>query len=188
MARSSRRFLVLICGLLAVAALNGTLLAQAEYRGRMFIGGGPNRASVANVKIVVDALTTAEEVGRYQQLLAAGDIEGFYETFHTLKKGSLQFTGGMGLKIDFYAASEVATEKGAKLMMAADSRSLETGVSKRTHGSYLFLVIMLDIDAKGNGDGQLYEDGKLAFAPTGELILQSYVTTPKEIVNVKKTK
>ncbi len=183
-----RRFVSVLGGLLAIAFLSGTLSAQAEYRGRMFMGGGPNRAAVANVKIVVDGLTTAEEVARYQQLLAAGDIEGFYQTFHTLKKGSLQFTGGLGLKIDFYAASEIQTEKGARLFMAADSRSLETGVSKRTQGSYLFLVIMLDIDAKGNGDGQLYEDGKLAFASNGELILQSYITTPKEIVNVKKTK
>lgn len=188
MTRSRRRIIVVLCGPLAVAALSGSLLAQAEYRGRMFAGGGPNRPAVVNVKIVVDALTTAEEVGRYQQLLAGGDIEGFYETFHTLKKGSLQFTGGLGLKIDFYAASEVQTEKGARLIMAADSRNIETGVSKRTHGSYLFLVIALDIDAKGNGDGQLYEDAKIAFSPNGELILQSYVTTPKEIVNVKKTK
>lgn len=183
-----RRAFFIIGGLLAIAALGGSLFAQTEYRGRMFVGGGPNRAAVANVKIVVDGLTTAEEVGRYQQLLAAGDIEGFYETFHALKKGSLQFTGGLGLKIDFFAASEVATEKGAKLLMAADSRNLDTGVSKRTHGSYLFLVIMLDIDGKGNGDGRLYEDGKLAFSSSGELILQSYITTPKEIVNVKKTK
>jgi hypothetical protein len=154
----------------------------------MFSGGGPNRPAVVNVKIVADALTAAEEVGRFQQLLGAGDIEGFYETFHTLKKGSLQFTGGLGLKIDFFAASEVQTEKGARLIMAADSRSLDSGVSKRTHGSYLFLVVVLDIDAKGNGDGQLYEDGKIAFTSTGELILQSYITTPKEIMNVKKTK
>lgn len=188
MTPSIRRSFIVICGLLAIAALSGSLLAQAEYRGRMFMGGGPNRAAVANVKIVVDGLTTAEEVGRYQQLLTAGDIEGFYETFHALKKGSLQFTGGLGLKIDLYAASEIQTEKGARLLMAADSRSLETGTSKRTQGSYLFLVIMLDIDAKGNGDGQLYEDGKIAFSPSGELILQSYITTPKEIVNVKKSK
>ncbi len=183
-----RRFFIVICGLLAIAFLSGTLAAQAEYRGRMFMGGGPNRAAVANVKIVVDGLTTAEEVARFQQFLAAGDIEGFYGAFHTVKKGSLQFTGGLGLKVDFYAASEIQTEKGARLFMAADSRNLETGVSKRTQGTYLFLVIMLDIDAKGNGDGQLYEDGKLAFSSNGELVLQSYITTPKEIVNVKKTK
>lgn len=188
MTRSTRLIFIVIGGLLAIAALSGPLAAQAEYRGRMFVGGGPNRPAVVNVKIVVDALTTAEEVGRFQQLLAAGDIEGFYDIFHTLKKGSLQFIGGPGLKIDFFAASEVQTEKGARLLMAADSRSLETGVSKRTHGSYLFLVIQLDIDAKSNGDGQLYEDGKLAFSSDGELVLQSYVTTPKEIVNVKKTK
>jgi hypothetical protein len=188
MTPSTRRIAIILCGLLAIAALGGPLSAQTEYRGRMFAGGGPNRSAVVNVKIVVDGLTTAEEVGRFQQLLAGGDIEGFYETFHTLKKGSLQFTGGLGLKVDFYAASEVQTEKGARLLMAADSRSLDTGVSKRTHGSYLFLVLLLDIDAKGNGDGQLYEDGKLAFSPSGELILQSYITTPKEIVNVKKTK
>ena len=188
MTPSTRRTFVIFCALLAVAAFSGSLQAQTEYRGRMFVGGGPNRPSVVNVKIVVDALTSAEEVGRFQQLLAGGDIEGFYDTFHSLKKGSLQFTGGLGLKVDFYAASEIQTENGARLVMAADSRSLETGVSKRTHGSYLFLVIVLDIDAKGNGDGQLYEDGKIAFSSTGELILQSYVTTPKEIVSVKKTK
>jgi hypothetical protein len=188
MNHSTRRALVAVCGILAIAGLAGSLLAQAEYRGRMFMGGGPNRPAVVNVKIVLDALTTAEEVNRYQQLLTAGDIEGFYETFHVAKKGSLQFTGGLGLKIDFYAASEAQTEKGTRLIMAADSRNLETGVSKRTHGSYLFLVIQLDLDAKGNGDGQLYEDGKIAFSPEGELILQSYVTTPKEIVSVKKTK
>ena len=188
MTQPTRGAIIAVCGLLAVAAFAGPLTAQTEYRGRMFVGGGPNRPAVVNVKIVLDGLTTAEEVGRYQQLLGAGDIEGFYETFRVARKGSLQFTGGLGLKIDFFAASEVQTEKGARLIMATDSRNIETGLSKRTHGGYLFLVIVLDIGPKGTGDGQLYEDGKIAFSPDGELILQSYVTTPKEIVSVKKTK
>jgi hypothetical protein len=188
MRASTRRFFVAVCGLLAIAALGGSLSAQSEYRGRMFVVGGPNRPSAVNVKVVLDAVTTLEEVTRYQTLLGAGDIEGFYAAFREHKKGSLQFTGGLGLRIDFYAASELKTETGTKLVLAGESRNLDSGVGKRMHGAYLFLVVELNLDKNGSGDGRLYEDGRISFTATATLALDSYVTTPKEIVSVRKTK
>jgi len=175
-------------GLLAIVLLAGPLSAQSEFRGRMFVVGGPNRPAAVNVKVVLDATTTVEEVARFQTLLNAGDIEGFYASWRQTKKGSLQFTGGLGLKVDFYAAGEEKTEKGTKLLLAGESRNLETGVGKRAHGSFLFLVVELNIGPDGSGSGRLYEDARIAFTADGRLALDSYLTTPKEIVNLKKTK
>jgi hypothetical protein len=188
MTQPIRRSLVAIFGLLAIAALGGSLMAQSEFRGRMFAVGGPNRPAAVNVKVVLDATTTLEEVTRYQTLLGAGDVEGFYTQFRLTKKGSLQFTGGLGLRIDFYAASMQQTEKGTKIILAGESRNLDSGVGKRTHGAYLFLVVELNLDKDGSGDGRLYEDGRISFTPTATLALESYVTTPKEIVNIHKVK
>jgi hypothetical protein len=188
MRSSSRRIAVAVCGLLAIAALGGSLLAQSEYRGRMFVVGGPNKPSAVNVKVVLDATTTLEEVTRYQTLLGTGDIEGFYAAFRERKKGSLQFTGGLGLRVDFYAASKTETETGTKVVLAGESRNLDSGVGKRMHGTYLFLVVELNLDKKGEGEGRLYEDGRISFTSTAALVLESYITTPKEIVSLRTVK
>jgi hypothetical protein len=192
LSRPSAKILRLCLGLglaaAGVAALASAQESLAEFRGRIFMGAGPNRASALTTRIIINGYTGLDEVRKLQDRLAAGDRDGFYDVFRSMKKGEMRFIGGQGLKVNFNVAYEEQTEKGIKILLASESRSIETGVSKRVAGSDLFFIVELDLDAKHEGEGKIYEDGRIAFTPEGGIKRDTYLTPPKMIVNVRKSK
>ncbi|MBM3295874.1 MAG: hypothetical protein FJY82_15370 [Candidatus Aminicenantes bacterium] len=176
---------------LAAAAWGGFCLGQeatAEFRGRIFMGGGPNRPGALTTRIIVSGYTDLNDIQKLAVPLNAGDVEGFFSVFRQMKKGEMRFVGGAGLQINFNAAQERQTDKGIKIFLVGDSRSIESGVAKRVAGSALFLVVELDLNAKYEGEGKIYEDARISFTADGMIKLDSYLTTPKLIVNVRKSK
>jgi len=172
----------------AYVVLSPGLWAKTEFKGRLFMGGGPNRANVVSVRILLNEYTSEDEVRRLSQFLNAGDIEGFYGAFREMKKGELRFIGGLGLKVVFNAATEQKTENGYKILFATEGRSLEMGTSKRISGGYLFLVVELNLNNKYEGEGKVYENAKIQFTPAGSFVIESYVTPPKMLVAVQPVK
>jgi len=183
---------VFIIGLAVAAALSAVAATQetvsTEFRGRIFMGGGPNRPGALTTRIIITGYTNMDEVRKFQERLNAGDVDGFYNEFRAVKKGEMRFVGGAGLQINFNAAQEQQTEKGVKIFLMSESRSIETGTSKRVGGSALFFVVELDLDKKFEGEGKVYEDARISFTPEGGIKMDSYLTTPKMIVNVRKSK
>jgi hypothetical protein len=176
---------------LAAAALAAQAVGQdiaAEFRGRIFMGGGPNQPGALTTRLIVNGYTNLDEVRKLQDRLVAGDVDGFYNEFRAMKKGEMRFVGGAGLQIIFNCAQEQQTEKGIKIFLISDSRSIESGVSKRVSGTALFLVVLLDLDKEYKGEGKVYEDARISFSSDGAIRLDSYLTTPKVIVNVRKSK
>jgi hypothetical protein len=159
----------------------------AEFRGRIFMGGGPNRPGALTTRIIVNGYTNLDEIRALQDRLQSGDVDGFYDAFRKMKKGEMRFVGGAGLQINFNAAQEQQTEDGVKVFLIGESRSIESGVSKRVGGTALFLVVELTLDKKYEGEGKIYEDGRISFTPEGGIKLDSYLTTPKVIVNIRKS-
>ncbi len=172
----------------AYVVLSPGLWAKTEFKGRLFMGGGPNRESVVSVRILINEYTTEDEVLRLQQFLNTGNIEGFYGAFREMKKGELRFIGGKGMKVVFNAITEQKTENGFKILLATEGRSLEMGTAKRVTGGYLFLVVELDLNNKYEGDGKVYEDAVIQFTPTGSFVVESYVTPPKMLAAVQPMK
>jgi len=184
--------IILIVALATAAAVFVLVAAQetvsTEFRGRIFMGGGPNRPGALTTRIIITGYTNMDEVRKFQERLNAGDVDGFYNEFRAVKKGEMRFVGGAGLQINFNAAQEQQTEKGVKIFLMSESRSIETGTSKRVGGSALFFVVELDLDKKFEGEGKVYEDARISFTPEGGIKMDSYLTTPKMIVNVRKSK
>lgn len=181
-------------------AFSNILAVPSEFRGRMLTGVGTGLPAVMNVKIVVDSYTTQDEVALLQDFKNKNDSKGFFSAFNQIKKGSLQFPGETGLNIGFHAAFETPTDKGMKIILAGESQALPAGFSpsadawkvlapgKNRPGLFLFLVAELDLDKNFKGEGKVYEEAKIAFTPEGGIKLDSYVKTPKMIVNIEKTK
>jgi len=181
---------IVLVGLTA-AALSGFCLGQetaAEFRGRIFMGGGPNRPGALTTRIIVHGYTDLNDIQKLSVPLNAGDVDGFFSLFRQMKKGEMRFVGGAGLQINFYAAQEQQTDKGIKIILVSDSRSIESGVSKRVAGSAMFLVVELNLDKKYEGEGKIYEDARISFTDEGRIKMDSYLTTPKVIVNIRKSK
>jgi len=175
-------------GLVAFFLAASPLLAQKEFRGRLLTGGGPNMPSAINIRVIINGFTSSEEVNKFQEMLARNDVEGFYSDLRHQFKGELRFIGGQGMQIKFNAAVEEQTEKGTKIFLFTESRGLFTGGSRRVSGTALFLVLELDLDKNNEGEGRVYEDGRILFTPQGGIKMDSYLTTPKEIINVKPAK
>jgi hypothetical protein len=199
---TNKVFFIVAAGLIAVAnpAFSNILAVPSEFRGRMLTGAGTGLPAVMNVRIVVDSFTTQNEVDRLRDFMNKNESKGFFSAFNQIKKGFLQFPGDMGLNISFHSAFETPTDKGMKIILAGESQALPAGFSpsadawkvlapgKNRSGLFLFLVAELDLDKNFKGEGKVYEEARITFTPEGGIKLDSYVKTPKMIVNIEKAK
>ncbi len=161
----------------------------AVYRARMFTGGGAGSAAAVNARIVVDATTTVEEAARLNESIGRGDWDAFLAVFRSTPKGSIQFTGSAGLKIPCYIVSEEATpEGGTRLIMVAQGQPIDPFATRRFFGSFVFLIVRLDVDAAGKGEGKAYDEASFRFTPDGKVVPEGSMSTPKVFTNVRRDK
>jgi hypothetical protein len=160
--------------------------AVVSFRARLYssIAGAPPY----NVKIDLTEFTPAEESLKLVQYMAKGDEDGFYKMLRGLKKGSLQFIGGLGLNIGFNVAQEYETEKGIRIVLMTEGRAVEPGMSKFLNVPWRFLLVFLDLDKNYNGSGKVYEDAAIGATPAGNITLASSYTISKDLVNVRLVK
>jgi hypothetical protein len=185
-----KRFAVRIVavGLLAAVLLSThpAYGAVVSFRARLYssIAGAPPY----NVKIDITEFSPAEESLKLVEYMAKGDDTGFYAMLRGLNKGSLQFIGSLGLNIKFNVAQEYETEKGIRIVLMTEGRSVEPGMSKFLNVPWRFLLVFLDLDKNYNGTGRIYEDAAIGATPAGSITLASSYTISKELVNVRLVK
>jgi hypothetical protein len=175
-------------GLLAVILVSAhpAYGAVVSFRARLYssVAG----ATPFNVKIDLTEFTAAEESLKLVGYMAKGDEPGFYTMLRGLNKGSLQFIGGLGLNIKFNVAQEYETEKGIRIVLMTEGRSVEPGTTKLLNVPWRFLLIFLDLDKNYNGSGRIYEDAAIGATPNGNITLASSYSISKELVNVRLVK
>jgi hypothetical protein len=175
-------------GLLAVilTSAHPAFGAVVSFRARLYssVAGAPPY----NVKIDLLEFSSAEESLKLAEYMAKGDQPGFYAMLRGLNKGNMQFIGGLGLNIKFNIAQEYETEKGIRIVLVTEGRSVEPGTYKYTNVPWRFLMIFLDLDKNYNGSGKVYEDAAIGVTPSGNITLASSYTISKELVNVRLVK
>ena len=175
---------------LAAAALVLTAPAQTDkvekqqFKARVLKTGFANNVTV---KIEVSAFSSPEEIAALNAALKEGGERAFRKAFVKTVKGRLMFYGIEQPSIKFHAAFETATEKGRTLTFFAENRAVLSGPGETVLG-LLFLVVALDIDAAGNGEGRLTENAYIKFTPDGRLELDSYRTSPAQLIQVRAAK
>lgn len=163
--------------------------AATVYKGRMFTGGGAASPAAVNVRIVVDSTTTLEEAARLNEAIGQGDWDAFLKVFGSMPKGSLQFTGAAGLKIPCHIITEeVKPDGGSRVVLIARGQPVDPYASRRFFGPFIFLVVALDLDASGKGEGKAYDEASFKFSPDGKAIPVGSVSTPKVFANVRREK
>jgi len=179
------RKIIVIAFVAGCLVFGSSLWAKVEFRARLLTGsGGVNTPQAVNVRIIIESYSTEEEVRQLQQLLVDGNQSGFISAFRAMKKGEIRFFGGMGLNIPLHGAKEIPTEKGLKIQLLAESQTVEPGANQRRFGPDRFLVVELFLDKEFNGNGKIYQDGVIQFTPRNEILLDSYIITPKELIGV----
>ncbi len=122
---------------LAAGILTGlSLWGKVSFRARMYsslAGEAPY-----NVKIEIGEYSPSDDIRKLSESLSQGDDSGFYRALRGMNKGSLQFIGGstqnvkgLGLNIAFNVAQEQSTDKGIKIMLLTESRSVEPGSTQK---------------------------------------------------------
>jgi hypothetical protein len=175
-------FLILVC-----LSWTVSLWAQYEFRGRL-MPSGAGYGSAVNIRVKIDSLSTPDEVRQLAQAYNSGGEAAFFAAFRKINKGSLRFTGALGLNIAINAAFENATETEHKFVLFGKSQSVEPGGSRQTFGGFLFLAIELNLDKDFKGEGKIHEAAKIQFTPQGGIVIDSYTSPPKEIVDVRPIK
>jgi hypothetical protein len=179
-------FVCILC--IVLLGWTSSLWAQAEFKGRLMTGGGPNVQSAINVRIKIDGYTTVDEVIALSKAYSSGGEDGFFSAFNKINKASLRFLGALGLNISLHAAYEKPTDKGYQILLYGRSQSVEPGSSRLIYGGFLFLVVVLDLDKNYKGEGRIYEDARIQFTQQGTIEMDSYTRVPKVLVGVSIVK
>jgi len=177
----------------AAALLAAMLLSTPQAYGAVLTFRGRLFSNVAgelpyNIRIEIKDFSPAEEAQALIQFMVKGDGDGFYKLLRSLDKGSLQFIGSLGLNIKFNIVQEYETEKGYRIIMVTEGRSVEPGTTKLLNVPWRFLVIILELDKNYNGAGRLYEDAEIGATGAGVFTMASSFSLSKELVNLRLAK
>jgi hypothetical protein len=157
---------------------------KLSFRARLIDAGGESFA----VRIDLEGPSPEEEILRLYRHWSLGDLKGFLGTFRSLRRGSLRFVGGSGLTVPFHVAKETSIKAGIRILLVGEGRrSFIPGTRKRVIRTDRFLAVALDVDAEGRGEGLIYEDAEIDFE-RADIVLRSFVMTPKRLINVAPVK
>lgn len=186
LSRRSRLMLPLIA--FVVIALTLPSMGQIRYRGRYLTGGGGSIEPILTVNIDIASYSTPEEIKALVQAYNDGGESGFHKTFRTMKKGMLRVMSGRGMYIEFHSAREIPSDKGTRIELIAENNRFELGATQRPFSGMMFMVAILEVDAKGRGEAKIYEDATCRILASGELVLDEFMRSPKLITGLTQVK
>lgn len=190
---SHRRIFIISIGVIVLAV--GAAFGQnpepqkpTEFRARFFTGGGGTMDRVLTTKIEIYGYSTKDEIFKLAEDFNTRGEDGFRQTFRSFKKGKIQVIGASGLNIEFHAAMEIAKPDGYQIQLIAENAQFQPGGGQKSYIGLMFMVVILDLDLKGNGEGRVYEDTGVEFTPNGELKMAEFKRAPKLLTGVNKRK
>jgi len=139
------------------------------------------------LQIRVGYYAPQEELQHYEEVLSHKKV-GQEELVDLLHKhqtmGVLLVGSGLGTALSLITWEP--TRKGFRLFMAGNRYTLRRdAVGGQNPRDFHFAAIILDIDAKGNGDGALYDGAKLRFNKKHMLEVDDYLGQPARILKVQ---
>jgi len=173
--------------------LSLTLTAEEKYQALLLTRGGPNTDPTIKIRITIDSYTTNEEAWQLLQTLGQAGYDQFISLFRQAKKGSLFFMNARGLKVEFHVAHVIPKEKGKKIMLFTEKQAWEVGLVQRMDGRFPFMVIELNLDEKGKGEGRIYENAQVKISGdkaigSAMMEMDSFNSAPKSLFRVQPIK
>ncbi|MFZ2052926.1 MAG: hypothetical protein WAU81_01900 [Candidatus Aminicenantales bacterium] len=186
-----KRILIVFIALIVTVAIPSSGAAASEteeFQARLLTGGMQYTESVKKIKISIDSYTTPEEVFNLIKIQTEQGYEPFMSAFRALNKGIFFPIGGRGIKIIIHGAHSIATEKGRQILLFAQRGSWDVEMSQRIDHRFPFMVIELNVDAKGKGTGKIYEQASISLTPERTFVMDGYNSPPKQLWDVKLLK
>lgn len=164
------------------------LRAAEEFQGKLLTGSGIAAEKVIKLKITVERYTSADEVLKLMEVFSRQGYESFVSTFRSMIKGFFRPVGGRGVKVNIHAAQNIQKETGRQILLFTERQSWDLESSQRVDNRFPYMVIELNLDDKGKGEGKFYEQANIKLTPQGTMELESYNSPPKRIFAVSTVK
>ncbi|MDD8015954.1 MAG: hypothetical protein PHX45_09705 [Acidobacteriota bacterium] len=175
--------------LLAAAIALSPHAAQAaadEFQARLFQIGLEYKA--LKVRIMVDSYTADEEIAQIKNVLSQQGFDAFMNAFNSLMKGSLQIVGGPGVKINLHCAYSRPTDKGRQILLFTQAQDWDLSSMRRVEPEFQFMVIELNLNEKGRGNGKIYEQAKIRLPLENVMEMEGYDAPPRQLLDVREVK
>jgi hypothetical protein len=169
-------------------ALVPALSAKETFKARMLTGKtgfGPTQITVI---MEIEEWTSPAEILGLAEAMNTGGFNAFQDAFNVLKKGSVRFLSDRGHNLPVHAAHAVATEKGRKILLFLNHQVWDADSTFVEHNVNPFMVIELELDEKGKGEGRFYEFAQIRLKPElGTMEMESFGAAPKLFPIVQET-
>jgi hypothetical protein len=155
------------------------------YRARMLTNRGPIDTPVVNLKIEIEDYSDTEENWELQKVMNQSGFNAFLNAFQESNKGVIKVTGGRGWQIRINVAQIRYTENGSKISLFLERQNWDTTTTVRVSQNF-FMVMELNVDESGNGDGRLYEDVQIHLNERGWFEIVKSDAAPKMLMAVTR--
>lgn len=181
-----KKFTTLLLAASAALSLGAAQAAADEFQARLFQIGLEYKA--LKVRIMIDSYTADEEIARIKSVLDQQGFEAFMNAFNSLMKGSLQIVGGRGVKINLHCAYSRPTDKGRQILLFTPAQDWDLSSMRRVEPEFQFMVIELNLNEKGRGNGKIYEQAKIELSAENVMSMEGYGAPPRQLLDVREVK
>lgn len=177
------------CAVFAVClSLSTVLWAKEEFQARLLTFAGEQAGIAEKLIISIESYTTLEEVSQLRGILEKNGFDPFMTAFIGINKGIVRPVGGRGLKVTIHAAHIVQKDSRRQIFLFTQRQSWDVGVQQRIDRRFAFMVIELNVNEKGKGDGKIYDQASIRFTPYGTLEMESFNSPPRQLFGVSLLK
>jgi hypothetical protein len=159
-----------------------------EYQARLLSGGMQLTEQVKKIRISIDSYTTSEEVYNLMKIQYEQGFEPVMNAFRALNKGIFFPIGARGIKIIIHGAHSIPTEKGRQILLFAQRQPWDVDMSQRIDSRFPFMVIELNVDDKGKGNGKIYDQASISLTAERTFSMSGYNAPPVQLWDVKLLK
>ena len=164
------------------------LAAKDVFRGRMLTERAPIEPPAVEIQIEIESWTTPEEIVQFNQILASSGPDAFLSAFNATNKGVVRFLYARGFNLTIHMAQALEDDNGKRVLLVLRREPWSQG-SQLSGGRNYFMVIELNLNKEGKGEGRFYEDAQIEMdVMDGKVYLRSYESSPKIIPSIKEIK
>jgi hypothetical protein len=187
--RYTRKCLIASAAAAVCLSASAVLWPAEEFQGRVLPESDrPGAYKAMRVKITVKSYSSRDEILKLLEILRDQGYEPFMRAFRDINVGTFRPIGGRGVKINLHAAHSVSTENGRQILLFTQRQTWDLDMQQRIDRRFPFMVIELNLDDKGNGEGKIYEQANIRLTAWGTMEMEAYNSPPRQLYDLQKVK
>ena len=162
---------------------------QQQFAATVYPQAGVFAGRMTELNIYIDGYTPDDEAAQLRELLKTKGPDALLNAIEKLKsKGRVGVVGTTGWSVP--VIRQHPTANGGRRLVFFGNRPLSFYEAREQTitTQYPFGLMILNVNAQGEGDGLLYPVCKVKFNKQGELEVENFGIAPAKVVNVRLAK